>query len=59
MPDIHVHLGVLRDKLQAVEGGKIDGSFRSEADPEKIPRGQAVLDSILSECFCLVAEIQT
>jgi hypothetical protein len=59
MPDILVRLGVLQDKLQAVEGGKIDGSFRGEADPEKIPRGQAVLQSIISECFCLVAEIQT
>jgi hypothetical protein len=59
MTDILVRLGGLRDRLQTVEGGKIKGSFRGEADLEKIPRGQAVLDSIMSECFCLVAEIQT
>jgi hypothetical protein len=52
-------LSVYQAKLQQFENGKVDGSFRDETDGEKIPRGQAVLDAILSECFCIVAEIQT
>jgi uncharacterized protein HemX len=51
-------LNVLRDKLQAIESEKVDGSFRGADDAEAIPCGQAVLDSIMNECFCLVKELQ-
>jgi hypothetical protein len=49
----------LQEKLIAIEGEKVDSTFRSPDDAEKISRGQAVLDAILSECFGLVAEIQS
>jgi hypothetical protein len=58
MPAIFERLGGLRAKLLEIESEKIGGSFRSADDAESIPCGQAVLDSIMSECFCLVKEIQ-
>jgi hypothetical protein len=58
IPAILETAGRLRDKLHAIEGDKVDGSFRSADDDKTIPRGQAVLDAIMSECFCIVAEIQ-
>jgi hypothetical protein len=58
MPAILECLGGLRDKLQVIESKKVDGSFRSADDSQTIPRGQAVLDTIMNECLCLVVEIQ-
>jgi hypothetical protein len=56
--DILDRSGGLREKLHVIEGEKVDGSFRSADNVETVPRGQAVLDSVMSECFCLIAEIQ-
>jgi hypothetical protein len=58
MSDILNRVGGLREKLRVIKGEKVDGCFRSVEDPESIPQGQVVLDSIMSKCFCLVAESQ-
>jgi hypothetical protein len=58
MPVILERLSVLRelrDKLWVVEREKVDGSYRGE-DDENIPRGQAVLHSIIRECNELAAK---
>jgi hypothetical protein len=58
MPAILERLGGLRDKIQVIESEKVDGPFRIADDSQTIPRGQAVLDTIMNECFCLVVVIQ-
>jgi hypothetical protein len=58
MSDILDRVGGLQEKLRDIEGEKVDGCFCSVEDPDSIPQGQAVLDSIMNECFCLVAEFQ-
>jgi hypothetical protein len=49
----------LREALSNVENEKIGGSWRDPKCPLTIPRGQAVMDSILHECWVIVASIQS
>ncbi|KAJ3215563.1 hypothetical protein HK099_006305 [Clydaea vesicula] len=53
--NLNKRLRILQEELDAIDRQKVDGKFVNK-DGE-IPRGQALLSSILDESYCLVAEM--
>jgi creatinine amidohydrolase/Fe(II)-dependent formamide hydrolase-like protein len=51
-------LAGLRELLSNLESEKQDGKWRDPVSPTTAPRGQAVLEAVLNECWVLVAAIQ-
>ncbi|KAJ3228465.1 hypothetical protein HK099_000020 [Clydaea vesicula] len=53
--NLNKRLRILQEELDIIDGQKVDGKFlNSDGD---IPRGQALLSSLLDESYCLIAEI--